>query len=38
MMIGQTERRKATNDVIERYHHIFAVEDLELGMYGFSQA
>ena len=25
------EQRKATDDVIERYHHIFAVEDLELG-------
>ena len=26
-----TEQRKATDNVIERYHHIFAVEDLELG-------
>ena len=25
------EQRKATDDLIERYHHIFAVEDLELG-------
>ena len=25
------EQRKATDDVIERYHHIFAVENLELG-------
>ena len=25
------EQRKATDDVIEKYHHIFAVEDLELG-------
>ena len=25
------EQRKATDDVIERYHHIFAVDDLELG-------
>ena len=25
------EQRKATDDVIEKYHHIFAVENLELG-------
>ena len=25
------EQRKATDEVIEKYHHIFAVEDLELG-------
>ena len=25
------EQRKATNEVIEKYHHIFAVENLELG-------
>ena len=28
------EQREATNDVIELYHHIFAVEDLELGCTG----
>ena len=25
------EQCKATDDVIEKYHHIFAIEDLELG-------
>ena len=28
------EQHKATDNVIERYHHIFAVEDLELGCTG----
>ena len=31
------EQRKATDEVIEKYHHIFAVENLELGRTDLSQ-
>ena len=31
MMTGPVEQQTAMDEVIERYHHIFAVEDLEMG-------